>query len=75
MKIAIGNPYYKLGGADEFYLLRVDCPEEIIMMHCIGESNQGNTNLIKSSEEPETTSKQLSATLRLAQEMLPIQFI
>ena len=54
VKIAITNPYYKLGATDEFYLIRVDCPEEIIVVHCIRESKKEATNMIKSSEDHKT---------------------
>ena len=47
VRIAIANPYYKLGTTDEYYFIRMDSPEEIIVQIY----NQEDSNLNQSSED------------------------
>ncbi|KAI6652893.1 hypothetical protein LOD99_4279 [Oopsacas minuta] len=43
VKMAIANPYYKIGQADEFYIIRVESPEEIIILDMPQDSNEANS--------------------------------
>ena len=40
VKIAIANPYYRISEGDQFYFIRVESPDEIVVLDALDDSNE-----------------------------------
>ena len=53
-KIAIANPYYKKGDADSLYYIRVESPDEVLVITQEPSCNKDNLNLTKTPDDHKT---------------------